>query len=146
MYFVKNGLPTFFAPLGYYIDLDHSILTYVDDTGCTSDTSNGYYYYNNPYYLVNCIDNIVSVLPDDIYIISFKNNNFNIKNFIYEIKNSITNTYNGNFINIEDNKFYNKQIYSGTCSIGSLIITDDKILINSNNGWVYSSLLPLVIK
>ena len=144
LYYVKIGLPIKLARKGFYIDLNHSILTCIGNDGSMIDTCpNGYYYCDNPCNLIIATNNIITNVLDGTYFISFIDSNIKINNTIYKIKDGIISIYNGYFINLDSNNYYNNQNLLGTCSPGVLIVTNDKILIKSITEWKYIPLLSM---
>ena len=143
LYNIINGLPTKFAFSGYYIDLDHSILTFIDDNGISHDATNGIYYYDKPHTIIKSINNIVTVIPDGLYLLQYQSKILDMPYIIFEIINGITNAYNEYFINIHDNTYFYNQKNYGKCNDGTVIVTEEKILIKTLNTWKYIPLLNL---
>ena len=143
LYNIINGLPTKFAFSGYYIDLDHSILTFIDDNGNSHDATNGIYYYDKPHTIIKSINNIVTVIPDGLYLLQYQSKILDMPYIIFEIINGITNAYNEYFINIHDNTYFYNQKNYGKCNDGTVIVTEEKILIKTLNTWKYIPLLNL---
>jgi len=136
LYYIQDGLPIKLAEEGYYADLYHNILIYVDQNKYINDVKDGYYYYNDPYLLFICNNNIIKLLSDGVYIIVYKD----LSDIIYEINDTKTLIYNDYVINIYDNKYYKNQKIIGECNNGDIILTDDNIIIKNNNNWKYIKL------
>lgn len=143
VYYVKNGLPFSFAAVGYYVDLIHNIILYVDNNHICNNAPNGYYFLKNPCNILISTENIIIPVPNGTYFLKFLNN-INITTIIYDVVESIPIPYNNYFVNLDNFNYYNSQKLFGECESGCIILTVDKIFIRILNEWKYFDLKSLI--
>jgi len=127
MYNIKNGIILNKCLMGYYIDLHHRVINYVNEDGITSSVSDGIYYFDDTN-IYKSVNNVLKNLDIGCYQLT----NIINKNIIFESNKDGINPYDGYFLNKKTLEKYKSNNNIGTLYNGSNIITEDKIYININ--------------
>ena len=134
MYYIKNGI-IFKEPIsGYYLDIYHKRISFVDKYCKCNDVPNDNIYYYNENNIYIAFNNIAVNIKDGVYnIICDKLNNAN--KHIYTFKNGVGTLYNSNYICLDTYEMFNKNRLIQNCKNGDMYVCSDYLLINICNVW-----------
>lgn len=134
MYYIKNGIIIKGSITGYYLDIFHKRISFVDEYCKCNDVPNNNIYYYNENNIYTAVNNIAVNIKDGVYnIICDKLNNANKR--IYTFKNGVGSLNNNNYICLDTYEVFNNNRLIQTCKNGDMYVCSDYLLINICNVW-----------